>query len=119
MIGIPAALVMLQPDLGTALAICIGGVVVMFVAGLPLWWFGSAAAAGAAALPILFSMLHDYQQKRVLIFLDPESDPLGAGYHISKSKIAIGSGGIGGTGLLTGAPSHTHYHAAGYADFHL
>src|SRR3546814_10769513 len=77
--------------LGTALAICAGGAVVMFLSGLPLWWFGSAALAGAAALPILFSMLHDYQQKRVLIFLDPESDPLGAGYHISQSKIAIGS----------------------------
>src|SRR3546814_10111064 len=64
MIGLPAALVMLQPDLGTALSICIGGVVVMFVAGLPFWWFGSAAVAGAAALPILFSFLHDYQQKR-------------------------------------------------------
>src|SRR3546814_4620150 len=67
MIGLPAALVMLQPDLGTALSICIGGVVVMFAAGLPFWWFGSAAVAGAAALPILFSFLHDYQQKRVQI----------------------------------------------------
>ena len=71
MIGIPAALVMLQPDLGTALAICASAAIVMFVSGLPLWWFGSAALAGLAALPILFSMLHDYQQKRVLIFLDP------------------------------------------------
>ncbi|PQM27711.1 rod shape-determining protein RodA [Sphingopyxis lindanitolerans] len=117
MIGLPAALVMLQPDLGTALSICIGGVVVMFVAGLPLWWFGSAAAAGAAALPILFSMLHDYQQKRVLIFLDPESDPLGAGYHISQSKIAIGSGGIGGKGFLNGSQSHLDYLPEGHTDF--
>src|SRR3546814_6024813 len=61
-----------QPDLGTALAISIGGMVVMFVAGLPFWWFGSTAAAGIAALPILFSFLHDYQQKRVLI-LDRKS----------------------------------------------
>src|SRR3546814_18875849 len=94
---------MLQPDLGTALAISIGGMVVMFVAGLPFWWFGSTAAAGIAALPILFSFLQDYQQKRVLIFLDPESDPMGAGYHISQSKIAIGSGGIGGKGFLNGS----------------
>jgi rod shape determining protein RodA len=117
MIGIPAALVMLQPDLGTALAICASGAVVMFLAGLPMWWFGSAAVAGAAALPVLFSMLHDYQQKRVLIFLDPESDPLGAGYHISQSKIAIGSGGIGGKGFLNGSQSHLDYLPEGHTDF--
>jgi rod shape determining protein RodA len=117
MIGIPAGLVMLQPDLGTALAICAGGAIVMFVAGTPLWWFGSAAVAGAAALPVLFSMLHDYQQKRVLIFLDPESDPLGAGYHISQSKIAIGSGGIGGKGFLNGSQSHLDYLPEGHTDF--
>ena len=116
-IGMPAALVMLQPDLGTALAICAGGVIVMFAAGLPFWWFGSVAAAGIAALPILFSMLHDYQQKRVLIFLDPESDPLGAGYHISQSKIAIGSGGIGGKGFLNGSQSHLDYLPEGHTDF--
>lgn len=117
MIGIPAALVMLQPDLGTALAICAGGAIVMFVSGLPLWWFASAGAAGAAALPVLFSMLHDYQQKRVLIFLDPESDPLGAGYHISQSKIAIGSGGIFGKGFLNGSQSHLDYLPEGHTDF--
>ena len=117
MIGVPAALVMLQPDLGTALSICIGGVVVMFVAGLPFWWFGSTAIAGAAAVPVLFSFLHDYQQKRVLIFLDPESDPLGAGYHISQSKIAIGSGGVGGKGFLNGSQSHLDYLPEGHTDF--
>ncbi len=117
MIGLPTALVMLQPDLGTALSICIGGVVVMFVAGLPFWWFGGTAIAGAAALPILFSFLHDYQQKRVLIFLDPESDPLGAGYHISQSKIAIGSGGVGGKGFLNGSQSHLDYLPEGHTDF--
>lgn len=117
MIGLPAGLVMLQPDLGTALAICASGAVVMFVSGLPLWWFGSAALAGAAALPVLFSMLHDYQQKRVLIFLDPESDPLGAGYHISQSKIAIGSGGISGKGFLNGSQSHLDYLPEGHTDF--
>ncbi|MBA3941956.1 MAG: rod shape-determining protein RodA, partial [Sphingopyxis sp.] len=117
MIGFPAALVMLQPDLGTALAICVSGVVVMFISGLPLWWFGSTAAAGIAALPVLFSFLHDYQQKRVLIFLDPESDPLGAGYHISQSKIAIGSGGVGGKGFLNGSQSHLDYLPEGHTDF--
>ncbi|HMP44913.1 MAG TPA: rod shape-determining protein RodA [Sphingopyxis sp.] len=117
LIGIPAVLVLLQPDLGTTLAICASGVVVMFAAGLPFWWFGSVAIAGAAALPILFSMLHDYQQRRVLIFLDPESDPLGAGYHISQSKIAIGSGGIGGKGFLNGSQSHLDYLPEGHTDF--
>lgn len=117
LIGIPAGLVMLQPDLGTALAICASGVIVMFTAGLPFWWFGSAVVAGGAALPLLFSMLHDYQQRRVLIFLDPESDPLGAGYHISQSKIAIGSGGIGGKGFLNGSQSHLDYLPEGHTDF--
>lgn len=115
--GIPAALVLLQPDLGTTLAICASGIVVMFCAGLPFWWFGSAAIAGAAALPVLFSLLHEYQQRRVLIFLDPESDPLGAGYHISQSKIAIGSGGIGGKGFLNGSQSHLDYLPEGHTDF--
>ena len=117
LIGLPAALVMLQPDLGTTLAICASGVIVMFVAGLPFWWFGSVAIAGMAALPLLFSMLHDYQQRRVLIFLDPESDPLGAGYHISQSKIAIGSGGISGKGFLNGSQSHLDYLPEGHTDF--
>src|SRR3546814_11875335 len=86
---------MLQPDLGTALSICIGGGVVLFVAGLPFWGFGSAAVAGAAALPILFSFLHAYQPKRVLIFLHPASHPLGARSHISQSKSTTGCGGLG------------------------
>jgi rod shape determining protein RodA len=117
LIGIPAGLVMLQPDLGTALAISASGVIVMFVSGLPFWWFASAVAAGAAAVPVLFSFLHDYQQKRILIFLDPESDPLGAGYHITQSKIAIGSGGVGGKGFLNGSQSHLDYLPEGHTDF--
>src|SRR3546814_976644 len=76
LIGLPAALVILQPDLGTALMSVFGGVTVMFLAGLPLWLFLGGGGLIAAALPIVFSRLHDYQQKRVLIFLDPESDPL-------------------------------------------
>lgn len=117
LVAVPGALVMLQPDLGTALAIITSGVVVMFLAGLPLWWFVSAAVAGAAALPILYGMLHDYQQRRVLIFLNPEEDPLGAGYHITQSKIAIGSGGIGGKGFLEGSQSHLDYLPEGHTDF--
>ena len=116
-IGAPAALVMLQPDLGTAIAICVGGVTVAFLAGLPMRLFVGAGLAGAAALPVLYSMLHDYQRKRILIFLDPESDPLGSGYHITQSKIAIGSGGIFGKGFLNGTQSHLDYLPEGHTDF--
>jgi len=109
LIGAPAALVMLQPDLGTALSIVFGGVVVMFLAGVRLWLFGTAAVGLVAAMPLAWSMLHDYQRKRVLIFLDPATDPRGAGYHITQSKIAIGSGGISGKGFLQGTQSHLDY----------
>ncbi len=118
LIGLPAALVMLQPDLGTALMIVAGGVTVMFLAGLPLRLFVAAGAAIAAIAPLAyFFLLRDYQRKRVLIFLDPESDPLGAGYHITQSKIAIGSGGVFGKGFLNGTQSHLDYLPEGHTDF--
>ncbi len=109
LIGVPAALVMLQPDLGTALAISFGGVVMLFLAGVRIWLFAGAGIAVAAALPVAWGFLHDYQKKRVLIFMDPASDPLGAGYHITQSKIAIGSGGLTGKGFLQGTQSHLDY----------
>ena len=117
LIGIPAALVLLQPDLGTALAIIVSGITVLFLAGPPLRWFIASGATLLAALPVLFATLHDYQKRRVLIFLDPESDPLGAGYHISQSKIAIGSGGLWGKGFLNGSQSHLDYLPEGHTDF--
>lgn len=117
LIGTPGALVMLQPDLGTALAIIASGATVLFLAGLPLWWFIGIGVSGAAALPLLYGMLHDYQQRRVLIFLNPEDDPLGAGYHITQSKIAIGSGGLDGKGFLNGSQSHLDYLPEGHTDF--
>lgn len=117
LIGVPWALVLVQPDLGTATMIAAGGVTVMFLAGLPLRLFIGTGLAGAAIIPIAFSFLHEYQQKRVLIFLDPESDPLGAGYHISQSKIAIGSGGLWGKGFLNGSQSHLDYLPEGHTDF--
>ena len=89
----------------------------MFLAGLPLRLFIGSGLAVAAAIPVAFSFLHGYQQKRVLIFLDPESDPLGAGYHISQSKIAIGSGGVFGKGFLNGTQSHLDYLPEGHTDF--
>ena len=117
LIGLPAALVMLQPDLGTALSIVFGGVVMMFLSGVSIWLFVGGGVALVAALPVAWSMLHDYQRKRVLIFMDPESDPLGAGYHITQSKIAIGSGGITGKGFLQGTQSHLDYLPELHTDF--
>jgi rod shape determining protein RodA len=118
LIGFPAALVMLQPDLGTALMICAGGATIMFLAGIPLRLFIGGAVALAIAAPLAFNFaLHDYQRNRVLIFMDPESDPLGTGYHISQSKIAIGSGGMFGKGFLNGTQSHLDYLPEGQTDF--
>jgi rod shape determining protein RodA len=117
MIGIPWFLILVQPDLGTATMVLLSGLTVMFLAGLPMWIFLGGAGAVAAALPIVYSMMHEYQRKRVLIFLDPESDPLGAGYHITQSKIAIGSGGVWGKGYLQGSQSHLDYLPEGHTDF--
>ncbi len=118
LLGLPAVLVMLQPDLGTALAICFGGAVVMFLGGLPISWFVGAGAAAAVAAPLaFFTLLHDYQRNRVLTFLDPESDPLGTGYHITQSKIAIGSGGLFGKGFGNGSQSHLDYLPEAHTDF--
>jgi rod shape determining protein RodA len=118
LIGLPAALVMLQPDLGTAIAVTTGGVTVMFLAGLPLRYFVGAAAAGAVAVPIAYNfLLHDYQRNRIMIFLDPEADPLGTGYHITQSKIAIGSGGLTGNGFLQGTQSHFAFLPEPHTDF--
>ncbi len=117
LIGIPAALILIQPDLGTATMVAAGGLTVMFLAGLPLRLFVGGAAILGVAGPLAYSFLHEYQQRRVLIFLDPSADPLGAGYHISQSKIAIGSGGIFGKGFLNGTQSHLDYLPEGHTDF--
>ena len=118
LIGLPVGLVILQPDLGTALAILFGGGVVLFVAGLPLRWFLGAGGLAAVAAPLAyFFVLHDYQRRRVTTFLDPESDPLGAGYHITQSKIAIGSGGLTGKGFGNGSQSHLEYLPEAHTDF--
>jgi rod shape determining protein RodA len=118
MIGVPAALVILQPDLGTALAITFGGTAVVFLAGLPLRWFVGAGVAAAIVAPLsFFTLLHDYQRRRVTTFLDPESDPLGSGYHITQSKIAIGSGGLFGKGFGQGSQSHLEYLPEAHTDF--
>ena len=118
LLALPAGLVMLQPDLGTALAITFGATVVVFLAGVPLRWFIGAGITTAVAAPIaFFTLLHDYQRNRVLVFLDPESDPLGTGYHITQSKIAIGSGGFFGKGFGLGSQSHLDYLPESHTDF--
>jgi rod shape determining protein RodA len=118
LIGVPMVLVLLQPDLGTALAITFAGAVVMFLAGLPIKWFLGAGAAGALAAPLAyFFVLRDYQRARVTTFLNPESDALGTGYHITQSQIAIGSGGILGKGFGNGSQSHLNYLPEAHTDF--
>ncbi len=117
MIGAPSALVLKQPDLGTALFLIMTGGAVFFVAGVRLWKFGLVFAAAGAAVPIAWSMLRPYQQKRILTFLDPETDPLGAGYHILQSKIALGSGGLFGRGFLQGSQSHLNFLPEKQTDF--
>lgn len=110
MMGTPAALVLIQPDLDAALVLIVGGAVVMFLAGLPLRIFGLAAAVSAVLAPLAYYFaLQDYQRKRLGSFLDPESDPLGTGYHAIQSKIAIGSGGLFGKGFLNGTQGHLDY----------
>ncbi len=118
LIGLPMVLVLLQPDLGTSLAIAFGGAIIMFLAGLPLRWFVMGGVAAAAIAPLAFFFgLKPYQQKRVFTFLDPESDPLGDGYHITQSKIAIGSGGFSGKGFNEGSQSHLNYLPEPHTDF--
>jgi rod shape determining protein RodA len=118
LVGVPMGLVLIQPDLGTAMAIGFGGVVVMFLAGIPIRWFALGGLGAAIAAPLAyFFVLHDYQRNRVTTFLDPESDPLGTGYHITQSKIAIGSGGIVGKGFGEGSQSHLNYLPEPHTDF--
>src|SRR3954447_1624563 len=117
LLGVPAFLILVQPDLGTCIMVGLCGVTVMFLAGLPWWVFAAPAAVVGVAAPIVYGMMHGYQRKRIDVFLNPESDPLGAGYHISQSKIAIGSGGIWGKGFLHGSQSHLDYLPEGHTDF--
>lgn len=117
MVIIPVALVLRQPDLGTALLLLIGAVSMFFLAGVRLWMFGAAIMAAVAAVPFAWHYLHDYQRERILIFLSPERDPLGAGYHILQSKIALGSGGLFGKGFLQGTQSHLNFLPEMQTDF--
>ncbi|NBX65868.1 MAG: rod shape-determining protein RodA [Proteobacteria bacterium] len=115
--AVPAAVIILQPDLGTALMIVMIAAAMMFIGGASWWLFAGGIAAVGSAAPIAFHFLHDYQKKRVMTFLNPESDPLGAGYHITQSKIAIGSGGLHGKGYLEGSQANLNFLPEKHTDF--
>ena len=118
MILAPALLVLRQPDLGTATILLVCGVTMLFLAGARAWMFVlGAVGAIAAVVPIWRYVLHDYQKARLIIFMNPEHDPLGAGYHIMQSKIALGSGGIFGKGFLEGSQSHLSFLPEKHTDF--
>jgi rod shape determining protein RodA len=117
MVLAPAALVLKQPDLGTAVMLLAGGGALMFLAGVRWWKFALVIGGAVAAMPILWQQLHDYQKQRVMTFLYPERDPLGAGYHIIQSKIALGSGGIWGKGFLEGTQSQLSFLPEKQTDF--
>ncbi|MBV9378671.1 MAG: rod shape-determining protein RodA [Alphaproteobacteria bacterium] len=117
MVLIPAALVLKQPDLGTAIMLLLTGAALFFIAGMRLRFFALMGFAVAAAAPTGWHFLRDYQKNRIYTFLDPESDPLGAGYHILQSKIALGSGGFFGRGFLNGTQSHLSFLPEKQTDF--
>lgn len=114
---VPAAFVLRQPDLGTSIILLITAAGLFFMAGVRLWKFTLLSFLSLAALPIAWQFLHEYQRKRVLTFLSPESDPLGAGYHIIQSKIAFGSGGLSGRGFLQGTQGHLNFLPEMQTDF--
>ena len=118
MIGVPFVLILKQPDLGTSLLVLASGAFVVFMAGLQWRWIvGAAAAAVPIAIGMWYFVMHDYQKRRVLTFLNPESDPLGAGWNIIQSKAAIGSGGVLGKGWLLGTQSHLDFLPESHTDF--
>lgn len=118
LIFIPTLLVAAQPDLGTSILVAASGLFVLFLSGMSWRLIGVAVVLLAGFIPILwFFLMHGYQRDRVMMLLDPESDPLGAGYHIIQSKIAIGSGGLSGKGWLHGTQSQLEFLPERHTDF--
>jgi rod shape determining protein RodA len=117
LIFLPVALVLIQPDLGTSIMITLAGISIFFLAGLPLWVFIAGGVLVLLSMPVAWNFMHDYQKARIMTFLDPESDPLGAGYHITQSKIALGSGGLKGKGFLEGTQSRLNFLPEKQTDF--
>jgi rod shape determining protein RodA len=114
---LPVGLILRQPDLGTALLISASGFYVLYLGGLSLKFIFGSLALLAAAAPFAWHLLHDYQRRRVLTMLDPSSDPLGAGYHIIQSTIALGSGGVSGKGWMNGTQTHLEFLPEASTDF--
>lgn len=117
LIFIPAILIAKQPDLGTAIMVVFAGLSVVFIAGLPLHIMLIGTVGVSLLAPLVWHFMHDYQKQRIFTLLDPEADPLGAGYHIIQSKIAIGSGGAFGKGWLVGSQSHLNFLPEHATDF--
>lgn len=118
MLVIPVAFIAKQPDLGTTLLITASGFFVLFLAGLSWKVIAGAAIAAGSALPLVWNyLLHDYQRQRVLTLIDPAADPLGAGYHIIQSTIAVGSGGVAGKGWMMGTQTHLDFLPERSTDF--
>jgi rod shape determining protein RodA len=114
---VPLGLILRQPDLGTAGLVGTAGFFAIFFAGMSWKVIGGIAGAGAAALPLVWGFMHDYQRRRILTLLDPTTDPLGAGYHIIQSTIAVGSGGLAGKGWLNGTQAHLEFIPERHTDF--
>ena len=117
LLAVPVLLIARQPDLGTALLVAAAGAYVIYFAGISWKVLAGVAIAGLASLPPLWGILHDYQRKRILTLLDPTQDPLGAGYHIIQSTIAVGSGGLVGQGWLNGTQAHLEFIPERHTDF--
>jgi rod shape determining protein RodA len=121
---LPTAMTLIQPDLGTAILLVIGGAAVMFAAGVSWWYFAAVIGGGVGLVSAVFTsrgtpwqLLKDYQYRRIDTFLDPSQDPLGAGYHITQSKIALGSGGLSGRGFMQGTQSRLNFLPEKHTDF--
>jgi rod shape determining protein RodA len=117
MMIVPVAFILEQPDLGTALMLVFASFGIFFLVGVQIWKFVVLICGSVLSLPVLWSFLHDYQKRRVLTFLNPETDPLGSGYHIAQSKITLGSGGIWGKGFLEGTQSRLNFIPEKQTDF--
>ena len=117
MIGVPAALVLMEPNLGTAMILVADGCSLLFLAGLSWWWILPAISSVAAAVPFAFRFLHGYQKQRILTLLNPSSDSLGAGWNISQAEIAMGSGGLAGKGFEQGSQSRLNFLPEKETDF--
>jgi rod shape determining protein RodA len=114
---VPVGLIVKQPDLGTAVLVFSAGFFVIFFAGLPWKWLAAMAAGGLALLPVVWTLLHDYQRERIMTLIDPSTDPLGKGFHTIQATIAIGSGGAFGKGWMQGTQTHLEFIPERTSDF--